>query len=151
MPWSPNPPKNDNEYFEKLTHAVFQAGLNWKMVENKWPAFRKAFSNFSIDKVAGYGMKDIEVLMGNKEIIRNERKIESTIFNAQEFQKIRKEFGSFSKYVSSFRGSDSDLSDNLQERFRHLGASSARMYMWMIGIKLKPTAEEKAWLSKHEN
>ena len=150
MPWSPKPPRNDGEYFERLSQAIFQAGLNWKMVENKWPAFRESFSNFSIEKVAGYGEKEIDSLMDNPAIIRNRKKIQSTIENAKEFQNIKKGFGSFPKYIASFGGSESDLSENLQERFDHLGSSSARMYMWMIGMKLKPTAEEKAWLSKHE-
>jgi len=150
MPWSPKPPTNDNEYFEKMSHAIFQAGLNWKMVDNKWPGFRNAFSNFSIDKVSRYDNKEITSLMKNEEIIRNGRKIQSTIHNAKEFQKIKKEFGSFPKYINSFKGSEINLSENLQERFKHLGPSSARMYMWMIGMNLKPTAEEKAWLSKHE-
>ena len=150
MPWSSKPPRNDNEYFEKMSHAIFQAGLNWKMVDNKWPGFRKAFSDFSIDVVSTYNDNEINSLMKNEKIIRNQKKIQSTIHNAKEFQKIKKEFGSFAKYIDSFKGSENGLSESLQERFKHLGSSSARMYMWMIGLKLKPTAEEKAWLSKHE-
>ena len=49
--WKVSAPKNDDEYFERMTKALFQAGPNWKMVEDKWPNFEKAFAGFSIPKV----------------------------------------------------------------------------------------------------
>ena len=48
------PPKDDAEYFERLTKSVFTAGLNWTVVENKWPDFQKAFAQFSLPKVAKF-------------------------------------------------------------------------------------------------
>jgi DNA-3-methyladenine glycosylase I len=150
MPFGIKPPKNDDEYFERMCHAVFQAGLNWKMVENKWPGFRKAFADFSIEKVAKYGESDVQKLMGDRRIIRNEKKIRSVIFNARAFQNIQKEYKSFPKYMSSFRGAERGLQNDIEERFKHLGPSSARMYLWMVGMNLKPNEEEKKWIVKHD-
>ena len=59
------PPKNDDEYFERLTKTVFTAGLNWTVVEKKWPDFHKAFADFSIPKVAKFNEKNVKTLMGN--------------------------------------------------------------------------------------
>ncbi|MCW4035579.1 MAG: DNA-3-methyladenine glycosylase I, partial [Candidatus Bathyarchaeota archaeon] len=48
-------PKTDREYFENLTRCIFQAGLSWQLMANKWPSFQKAFDGFDIGKVAAYG------------------------------------------------------------------------------------------------
>jgi len=96
--WKVSAPKNDDEYFERMTKALFQGGLNWKMIDDKWPNFEKAFAGFSIPKVAKFGDKQIAKLMENQGIVRNERKIMSTIYNAQQSLVIEKEFGSFKDY-----------------------------------------------------
>jgi 3-methyladenine DNA glycosylase Tag len=148
--WEVKPPADDDGYFEKMSHAIFTAGLNWKMIQKKWPDFKKAFNDFSVEKVAKFSDKDIEALMKNAKIVRNEKKIRSTIYNAQEFLRIKKEFGSFPKYLGSFKGAEMGLSNDIHERFRFMGPSTARMYLWMIGMKLKPTEEEQKWIDQHE-
>jgi 3-methyladenine DNA glycosylase Tag len=145
-----SPPKSDDEYFERMTRSLFQAGLNWKMIDNKWPNFQKAFENFSINKVAKFDDRDLKKLMKDAGIVRNERKIKSTIFNAQQSLALIKEFGSFREYIASFGTKHPDLQSDLQTRFHHLGESSSRTFLWMSGVKLKPTAEEKAWLAHNK-
>jgi len=80
----------------------FQAGLAWITVLNKREAFRLAFDNFDVKKVAKYNEAKISELMNNADIIRSKNKIESAINNAKVFMKIQKEFGSFSNYIWSF-------------------------------------------------
>ena len=53
-------PPDDSAYLENLTHCVFQAGLNWRAIAQKWPNFQKAFDNFDVAKVAAYGTEDIK-------------------------------------------------------------------------------------------
>jgi 3-methyladenine DNA glycosylase Tag len=144
-------PKNDDEYFERMTQAVFQAGLNWKMIEDKWSNFEKAFAGFSIPKIARFGDKQILNLMTNQGIVRNERKIRSTIYNAQQSLAIEKEFGSFKNYFQSFGKDHAKLMVDIQSRFKHLGESSSRTFLWMAGVKLEPTSEEKQWLAKNHD
>jgi len=38
-------PTTDDAYFENMTHVIFQAGLGWKMITEKWPNFKRAFAN----------------------------------------------------------------------------------------------------------
>lgn len=147
--WEIPAPKDDDEYFERMTKAIFQAGLNWKMIDNKWPNFQKAFANFSISKVAKFGDSQVSALMKNGGIVRNESKILSTVYNAQQAILVKKEFGSFKDYVRSFGKDHGKLSEDIQSRFHHLGASSARTFLWMAGVKLEPTAEEKMWITKN--
>ena len=88
--------------FEFLILEGAQAGLSWNTVLQKRENYREAFDNWDYKKIAKYTADDIEKLMENKGIIRNRRKIESTIKNAKAFIEIQKEFGSFDKYIWAF-------------------------------------------------
>ncbi len=76
--------------------------LGWETVLKKSENYRKAFSNFDPVKVARYGDKKVEALMGNKGIIRNRLKITSAINNAKRFLEVQKEFGTFDTYIWQF-------------------------------------------------
>ena len=96
------PVHDDQKQFEFLMMEVMQCGLNWNMMIQKREIFRACFANFDFDKVSAYGEADIERIMGTEGMIRSRRKIEAVIHNAQCFQKIRAEFGSFSDYIWGF-------------------------------------------------
>ena len=96
------PVHDDRKQFEFLMMEVMQCGLNWNMMIQKREIFRGCFDDFDFDKVAVYGETDIERILGTDGMIRSRRKIEAVIHNAQCFQKIRAEFGSFSEYIWGF-------------------------------------------------
>ena len=128
-------PTSDREYFENMTRCIFQGGLNWQMIANKWPNFREAFAEFDIDKVAAYGPDDVARLRGDEGIIRNRQKIEATIRNAEEFKRIAAEHGSFQKWLDSLdKGSNYDyVVKRLKSRFKRVGASTAHIFLWSVG------------------
>lgn len=96
------PKYDDKELFELLILESFQAGLSWITVLKKRDAFRKAFDNFDVNKVANYDENKINELLNNEGIIRSQNKIRSAILNANIFISIQKEFGSFSNYIWKF-------------------------------------------------
>ena len=96
------PLHDDQKLFEFLTLEGAQAGLSWETILNKRENYRKAFDNFNPNKIAKYTEKDVERLLKNAGIIRNNLKIRAAINNAQRFLEIQKEFGSFEKYIWSF-------------------------------------------------
>ncbi len=96
------PKHDDRELFELLVLESFQAGLSWITVLKKRDAFRDAFDNFDVKKVASYGEEKIAELLQNPGIIRSRGKIAAAISNAKIFIEIQKEFGSFSNYIWSF-------------------------------------------------
>lgn len=98
------PTYDDETIFEFLILESFQAGLSWYTILSKRENFRKAFDNFDYKKIASYSDEKIEELMQDPGIIRNRLKVLATITNAQKFQEIQKEFGSFSKYIWGFVG-----------------------------------------------
>ena len=136
-------PPNDDAYFENMTHVIFQAGLSWKMIENKWPNFRKAFHNFSVDRVAEFKEDDIKRLMADSSIVRNQKKILATIRNAKQFQRIRKEFGSFQSYLDGLDKSKnySLVIKELGKTFQRLGPSSARIFLYSVGEDVRHPTE----------
>lgn len=92
----------DNGLFEKIVLESAQAGLNWLTILKRREGYRKAFHQFVPEKVAAMSDDDVEILMKNKEIIRNRMKIKSAITNALAFIEVQKEFGSFFTYIESF-------------------------------------------------
>ena len=78
---------------------TFQAGLSWITILKKREAFKEAFDNFDVNKIAAYNEDKVAELLNNEKIIRSKRKINAAIKNAQIFIDIQKEFGSFSKYL----------------------------------------------------
>ena len=96
------PLHNDRKLFEFLVLEGMQAGLSWRIILNKRPEFRKAFDNFKVERIANYDIVKINELCSNPFIIRNKKKIEATISNANAFVRIQKEFGSFDTYIWNF-------------------------------------------------
>lgn len=109
------PCHNDKILFEYFILDTFQAGLSWLTIIKKRNNFRKAFDNFNVNKVAKYGVKDFNRLMKDAGIIRNRLKINSAILNAQKFLEVKKEFGSFSKYLWKFVNNKS-----IQNKHKHM-------------------------------
>ena len=93
---------NEKKLFEMLILEGMQAGLNWRCILDKRENMRKAFDNFNYKKISKYDSKKMKELLNNKGIIRNRRKLEALIINANKFIEVQKEFGSFDKYIWSF-------------------------------------------------
>ena len=77
---------DDDGLFEIMCLQVFQAGLTWHMILARRDAFRAAFDGWRIDSVAAMGPEAVDALIGDASIIRNRKKIEACIRNAQTVQ-----------------------------------------------------------------
>lgn len=93
---------DDNKLFEFITLEGAQAGLSWITILKRREYYREAFCQFQIEEVARFSEEKVDQLMRNEKIIRNEKKIRSTITNARAILKIKKQYGSFSTYIWSF-------------------------------------------------
>ncbi len=147
--WKVTPPKDDGDYFDRMSKAIFTAGLNWKMVDSKWENFHRAFAGFSPTKVVKLTERDVRSLMKDTGIVRNEKKIRATIYNAQAILALEKEYGSVKEYLGSFGKKEDALQKDLQARFKHMGPSTARMFLWSVGHPLTPNREERMWMKGH--
>jgi len=148
------PVHDDRKLFEMLILEGMQAGLSWITVLRKREEFRKAFDQFEAGRVAGYGEKEIRELLRNPGIIRNRLKIGAAVQNARAFQEVRKEFGTFDRFIWSLTGSKprqnhfmdpkqipsmtpvSDaMSKELKKRgFRFVGSTICYAFMQAVGM-----------------
>jgi len=96
------PVHDDRVLFEFLTLEGAQAGLSWLTVLRKRAAYRAAFAEFDVQRVARFTPEKIARLMQEPGIVRNRLKLESTVKNARAFLKVQEEFGSFARYQWRF-------------------------------------------------
>ena len=96
------PLHGERELFERLTLEAFQSGLSWLTILRKRENFRRAFDDFEIEQVAGYGGPEVERLLGDEGIIRNRRKIEAAITNAQTARELHKGGETLDELIWSF-------------------------------------------------
>lgn len=148
------PVHDDRKHFEMLTLEGAQAGLSWETILKKRENYKKAFDNFNPQKVARYTSAKIKSLLENPGIVRNRLKVQSAVTNAKAFLNVKKEFGSFDKYiwayvdgnpiVNSFKNSkdyptktplSDKISKDLKKRgFRFVGSTIIYAYMQAIGM-----------------
>jgi DNA-3-methyladenine glycosylase I len=149
-----SPVHDEQRHFEFLLLETMQAGLSWRCILGKREAFRKAFDGFDVAKVAAYSGMKIESLVQNPGIIRNRRKIEGAVKNAQGFIRTAEEFGSFDAYIWSWtKGrplvnrwrsmtevpavsslSDAVAADMKKRGFSYVGSTTIYAHLQAIGV-----------------
>jgi DNA-3-methyladenine glycosylase I len=98
------PSHDDRHLFEMLVLEGAQAGLSWSTILRKREGYRRAFAGFDVERVAKFGSRDVERLLGDPRIVRNRLKVESTLANARAVLVVRDELGSLDPYLWSFVG-----------------------------------------------
>lgn len=148
------PLHDDQKLFEFLILEGAQAGLSWRTILNKRPAYREAFDAFDADKIARYDEVKLNTLLSNPAIVRNRLKIAAAVSNARAFLNVREEFGSFNAYIwqfvdgqpkqnawpihahiPAFSPESERMSKALQKRgFRFVGKTICYAYMQAVGM-----------------
>ena len=98
------PVHDDRLLFEFLILEGAQAGLSWITILKKRENYRRAFAGFDAHRIARYGAREVQRLLGDAGIVRNRLKIAATIANAKAFLIVQREFGTFDAYLWSFVG-----------------------------------------------
>jgi DNA-3-methyladenine glycosylase I len=96
------PVHDDRKQFEFLVLESAQAGLSWLTILKRREGYRRLYDGFDAQQVAGYDEMKIGMMLSDSGIIRNRKKIESSINNAQRFLEICAEYGSFCNYLWGF-------------------------------------------------
>lgn len=136
-------PNSLDDYLEVMSKAVFQSGMSWKVVEAKWPGTREAFHNFDVRKVAALDDKDIDELTQDTRVIRNYRKLNAIVFNAQRMISLDDEYKGFKNYLRSQDDFDATL-NNIRKDFKFMGPTGIYYFLYVVGEKVPPHAEFEA-------
>ncbi len=77
------PVRDERHLFELLVLEGSQAGLSWSTILHKQEGYRRAFASFDPAIVAGFDGADVERLLADPGIVRNQAKVAAAIGNAQ--------------------------------------------------------------------
>jgi DNA-3-methyladenine glycosylase I len=113
-------PEKLADYLEVMSKSIFQTGISWQVVENKWSGIQQALRGFDPDTIAHFTFRDVDQLVEDKRIIRNRRKLEAIVFNARRLLELDKEYGGFQSYLRSHGGFEATVKD-LRKQFKFVG------------------------------
>jgi DNA-3-methyladenine glycosylase I len=128
------PASGERILFERLMLEINQAGLSWLTILNKRVAFRAAFADFDVDRVAAFGPQDIARLLADTGIVRNRLKIEAAIDNARRIQALRESHGSFVLWLDAHHPRPLDEWTKLfRNTFRFTGGQIVGEFLMSLG------------------
>lgn len=143
--WQPSKPTSLAGYLEAMSRPVFSTGMSWKVVESKWDGIRDGFLGFDPERVAAMTPADVERLASDPKMIRNRKKIEATIQNAETILELDREHRGFDRYLAT-RGSFEQTVADLRREFRFLGESGAYYFLWGVA---EPVPAHEEWRTTH--
>jgi 3-methyladenine DNA glycosylase Tag len=124
----------DDRWLAGMARAVFRTGLNWSVVENKWPGIEAAFHGFSPQGVAFLSDDDLDVLMKDKRVIRHWRKLQAIRTNAQYLVDLAAEHGTAAKYFAQYPATNYvGLLEDLRKRAAFLGGTTGQYFLREMG------------------
>ncbi len=140
-------PNRLGDYLDVLSKSVFQSGISWKVVDAKWPGTRLALCDFDPQRLADLTPADVDRLAADTRLVRNRRKIEATIDNAETLLELDRRHGSFKEYLRSFSNYDA-LAADLVKRFKFLGEMGAYHFLYVVG---EPVPSWDDWCATHHS
>jgi DNA-3-methyladenine glycosylase I len=137
------PASEEAVLFERLTLEINQAGLSWLTVLKKRAAFRSAFADFDVDRVASFGDADIARLLADPGIVRNRLKIDAVIANARRIRELRHSHGSFDAWLDSHHPQPLEQWTRLfRQHFRFTGGLIVHEFLMSLGYLPGAHAED---------
>jgi DNA-3-methyladenine glycosylase I len=133
------------DYLAAMSRAALEPGLNWEVVESKWPGIVEAFDGFDVMRVADYGPEDVERLMADPRVIRNRAKIQAIVHNAGEMLALDVGTGGFRGYLRSQPSYDALVAD-MRTRFKFLGESGIYHFLYVVQEPVPPWEQ---WMASH--
>lgn len=124
----------DDRWLSAMARAVFRAGFNWKVVDNKWEGIEAAFDRFDPHAVAFMSDDDLDVLLKDERIIRHWKKLKAIRSNAQYVVDLAAEHGSAAQYFASYPSTEYiGLLDGLKKHAAFLGGTTGQYFLREMG------------------
>lgn len=123
----------EDRWLSIMAKCVFQAGFNWKVIENRWPGFEAAFDGFDVGRCAFMDDKKFDALLQDTSIVRNGMKIATVRDNAAFLLELRDQGGA-GVVLGGWPSQDYiGLLDLLKTQGSRLGGSSGQYAMRFAG------------------
>ena len=132
-------PIDEKGYFEILSKAVFNAGFSYQVVRTKWEGIKEVFNDFDPEIISNWTIDEVSDALESPKIIRNSRKVNAIVSNAQIFLELVRKHHSFENYLGSFREKCyEDKQQIIAKQFKWLGPTGAHFFLWSIGEDAPP-------------
>ncbi|BAX54054.1 3-methyl-adenine DNA glycosylase I [Photobacterium damselae subsp. piscicida] len=92
----------DDRWLATFTLRIFQLGMTWQIVRNKWPNFEDVFFGFNIEKMLLVPDEMWERKATDPAIIRHLGKVMTIPANADMIHRAAVEYGSFAQMVADW-------------------------------------------------
>jgi 3-methyladenine DNA glycosylase Tag len=124
----------DDRWLAQMTRCIFQAGFVWRVVDHKWDDFEDVFFGFPPEKIVLLSPEQLDRFAQNPRIIRNRQKVLSVQANAHFILDIRREHGSFGKFIDNWPSQDlTGLFTELKKRGSRLGGMTGQRVLRNMG------------------
>ncbi|WP_436399043.1 DNA-3-methyladenine glycosylase I [Roseobacter sp. S98] len=125
----------DDRWLAQMTRSIFQAGFNWKVVDNMWPGFETAFRGFDPGPCAFMDDEWFDALVTDTSIVRHGPKIRAVQENAAFILDVRKEHGSFGRMIADWPREDyASLLLRLKADGSRLGGTTGQYFLRFMGV-----------------
>lgn len=124
----------DDRWLSRMSMGIFSAGLNWKVVENKWPGIEEAFHGFDIGRCAMMSEDWFDALIADTRIIRSPPKVRSVQQNAVWIQEVAAEAGGFGRKIGDWPAEDfAGLLTWMKKNGNRLGGGTGPYFLRFMG------------------
>lgn len=124
----------DDRCLAAMAKCIFRSGFVWRVVEAKWPGFEAAFHAFDPARVADVDREELAALAADTRIIRNRKKIESVVANADFVLETSRAHGGFGRFLAEWPAEDTvGLWLHLRKHGQRLGGDTGPTFLREIG------------------
>ena len=123
----------EDRWLAEMSRYIFATGLNWKVIEAKWPGFEEAFHGFDLGRCAMMDDEMFDSLLTDTRIVRHGAKIASVRDNAALLLELRDE-GGVGRVIGEWPSEDfAALLEMLKKRGSRLGGMTGAYSLRMLG------------------
>lgn len=124
----------DDRWLSRMARGIFQAGISWQVVENKWPDIEEAFYGFDVGRVALMSEDWYDELLDDPRIVRSPPKVRAIQQNAVLIQEAAQDCGSFGRKVGDWPAEDfAGLLEWLKKEGARLGGATGAYALRTMG------------------
>lgn len=125
----------NDRWLSAFSMKIFQSGISWQVVRNKWPNFEEVFFGFKIEPLLMLSDEQWDLKAADKRIIRHHAKVKSIQANAQLMHETSLQHGSFGQMVANWPSDDiTGLWLFLKKHGQRLGGNTGPYSLRQMGV-----------------
>ncbi|MEM7058986.1 MAG: DNA-3-methyladenine glycosylase I [Pseudomonadota bacterium] len=125
----------EDRWLAQMTKSIFQAGFNWKVIDNKWTGFEEAFEGFDVNRWSMMSDEDLDRLLKDTRVVRHAKKLMSVGDNAVFLRDLAQEHGTAAKFFAEWPREDYvGLLQLMKKRGSRLGGNTGQYFLRFMGV-----------------